>query len=77
MASRQPNQLGLEMGLQANQVHFTYDALGRITREQTGDDIVEFAYDELNNLSRLTLPQGDTVLDMRLPSITLLRVHRT
>ncbi|MFG0225238.1 type IV secretion protein Rhs, partial [Providencia stuartii] len=25
MASRQPNQLGLEMGLQANQVHFTYD----------------------------------------------------
>ncbi|MEX9905122.1 type IV secretion protein Rhs, partial [Providencia stuartii] len=61
VASRQPNQLGLEMGLQANQVHFTYDALGRITREQTGDDIVEFAYDELNNLSCLTLPQGDSL----------------
>ncbi|HIE5274928.1 TPA: RHS repeat domain-containing protein [Proteus mirabilis] len=42
-------------------VHFTYDALGRITREQTGDDIVEFNYDELNNLSRLTLPQGDSL----------------
>ncbi len=61
VASKQPNQLGLEMGLQANQVHFTYDALGRITREQTGDDIVEFNYDELNNLSRLTLPQGDSL----------------
>ena len=42
-------------------VHFTYDALGRITREQTGDDIVEFNYDELNNLIRLTLPQGDSL----------------
>ncbi len=43
VASKQPNQRGLEMGLQANQVHFTYDApSGRIIREQTGDDIVEF-----------------------------------
>lgn len=61
VASKQPNQRGLEMGLQANQSPFYLRCTYRITREQTGDDIVEFNYDELNNLSRLTLPQGDSL----------------
>ncbi|WP_323870516.1 RHS repeat-associated core domain-containing protein [Xenorhabdus szentirmaii] len=60
-ASREPNATGKQLGLLPNTVSFAYDALGRVLREQSGEDILQFSYDEMDNLTELTLPQGDTL----------------
>ncbi|WP_244161556.1 RHS repeat-associated core domain-containing protein [Photorhabdus luminescens] len=60
-ASREPNDNGKLLGIEPNTVRFDYDALGRVIREQNGDDVLQFSYDELDNLTALTLPQGGTL----------------
>ncbi|MDB6369630.1 PAAR domain-containing protein [Photorhabdus bodei] len=60
-AERQPNEVGKKLDILPNTVCFEYDALGRITREQNGENILQFGYDELDNLTELTLPQGETL----------------
>ncbi|MDX7989489.1 RHS repeat protein, partial [Xenorhabdus sp. 12] len=56
-ASREPNATGKQLGLLSNTVSFAYDALGRVIQEQSGEDILQFSYDEMDNLAELTLPQ--------------------
>ncbi|WP_262979755.1 DUF6531 domain-containing protein, partial [Photorhabdus temperata] len=60
-ARREPNDNGKQLGIVPNTVRFGYDALGRVIREQNGDDCLQFSYDELDNLTALTLPQGGTL----------------
>ncbi len=60
-ARREPNDNGKQLGIESNTVRFGYDALGRIIREQNGDDCLQFSYDERDNLTALTLPQGGTL----------------
>ncbi|WP_426576275.1 RHS repeat-associated core domain-containing protein [Xenorhabdus stockiae] len=60
-ATRIPNAAGNQLGLQPNMVGFEYDALGRVIREQNGEDVTRFCYDDMDNLTELTLPQGDTL----------------
>jgi RHS repeat-associated protein len=60
-AHREPNATGKQLGLLPNTVSFSHDALGRIIREQNGDDVLQFSHDEMDNLTELTLPQGDSL----------------
>ncbi|CDH05423.1 Similar to Rhs-family protein [Xenorhabdus bovienii str. oregonense] len=60
-ANRMPNAAGKQLGLFPNTVSFEYDALGRVIREQNGEDILKFSHDEMDNLTELILPQGDTL----------------
>ncbi|MGV7963483.1 RHS repeat-associated core domain-containing protein [Photorhabdus tasmaniensis] len=60
-ARREPNDNGKPLGIVPSTVRFDYDALGRVIREQNGDDSLQFSYDELDNLTALTLPQGGTL----------------
>ncbi|KOY60826.1 type IV secretion protein Rhs, partial [Photorhabdus heterorhabditis] len=60
-ARREPNDNGKQLGIESNTVRFDYDALGRVTREQNGDDSLQFDYDELDNLTALTLPHSGTL----------------
>ncbi|PHM53887.1 RHS repeat-associated core domain-containing protein [Xenorhabdus sp. KK7.4] len=60
-AAHIPNTAGKQLGLLPNTINFEYDALGRIIREHSGNEVLQFNYDEMDNLTELTLPQGDTL----------------
>ncbi|MCG3471759.1 PAAR domain-containing protein [Xenorhabdus bovienii] len=60
-ASRDPNTAGKQLGLLPNTISFEYDELGRVIREQNDKNVLQFNHDEMDNLTELTLPQGDTL----------------
>lgn len=48
--------------LTAGDVSRTYDDLGRVISKTTGDDTIEYRYDERGHLVEMTYPDGDSVL---------------
>ena len=53
---RMPTPKGKELGITEETLTFTYDANGQLTQEATPVSMLEYGYDELGNLTTLTLP---------------------
>ncbi|TDF83724.1 RHS repeat-associated core domain-containing protein, partial [Pseudomonas sp. H9] len=58
---RQPTTLGKRLGVSEETLEYTYDRLGRLTKEITPDGTLDYEYDPLSNLTTLTLPDGRKV----------------
>jgi len=53
---RQPTGIGKQLGITEEKLEYTYDLLGRLTKEITPDGTLGYEYDPLSNLTTLTLP---------------------
>ncbi|QOJ91679.1 MULTISPECIES: RHS repeat-associated core domain-containing protein [Pseudomonas] len=58
---RQPTGIGKQLGITEEKLEYTYDMLGRLTKEITPDGTLGYEYDPLSNLTTLTLPDGRKV----------------
>ncbi|POA79273.1 sugar-binding protein, partial [Pseudomonas sp. FW305-E2] len=58
---RQPTGIGKQLGITEEKLEYTYDLLGRLTKEITPDGTLGYEYDPLSNLTTLTLPDGRKV----------------
>jgi RHS repeat-associated protein len=61
--TRTPTDAGQALGIAADMVRFDYDAAGQLIAEHGTGGSLAYELDELGNLTRLTLPQGQ-VLDL-------------
>ncbi|WP_165678467.1 RHS repeat-associated core domain-containing protein [Metapseudomonas otitidis] len=55
---RTPSESGQALGIEAEQLDFTYDAAGRLSEERSSQGALGYEYDALGNLSVLRLPDG-------------------
>ncbi|UBM24390.1 RHS domain-containing protein [Pseudomonas sp. p1(2021b)] len=58
---RQPTGIGKQLGITEEKLEYTYDLLGRLTKEITPAGTLGYEYDPLSNLTTLTLPDGRKV----------------
>ncbi|HGY9626243.1 TPA: RHS repeat-associated core domain-containing protein, partial [Pseudomonas putida] len=58
---RQPTGIGKQLGITEEKLEYTYDLLGRLTKEITPNGTLGYEYDPLSNLTTLTLPDGRKV----------------
>ncbi len=58
---RQPTGIGKQLGITEEKLEYTYDLLGRLTKEVTPDGTLGYEYDPLGNLTTLSLPDGRKV----------------
>ncbi|TCP79939.1 RHS repeat-associated protein [Pseudomonas putida] len=58
---RQPTGIGKQLGVTEEKLEYTYDLLGRLTKEITPAGTLGYEYDPLSNLTTLTLPDGRKV----------------
>ncbi|SUD78349.1 YD repeat-containing protein [Pseudomonas putida] len=58
---RQPTGIGKQLGITEEKLEYTYDLLGRLTKEISPDGTLGYEYDPLSNLTTLTLPDGRKV----------------
>lgn len=58
---RQPTGIGKQLGITEEKLEYTYDLLGRLTKEITPDGTLSYEYDPLSDLTTLTLPDGRKV----------------
>ncbi|MGO1210062.1 MAG: RHS repeat domain-containing protein, partial [Pseudomonas putida] len=56
--ARQPTGIGKQLGMTEEKLEYTYDLLGRLTKEITPAGTLGYEYDPLSNLTTLTLPDG-------------------
>ena len=56
--ARQPTGIGKQLGVTEEKLEYTYDLLGRLTKEITPAGTLGYEYDPLSNLTTLTLPDG-------------------
>ncbi len=61
---RQPSGIGKQLAITEEKLEYTYDLLGRLTKEITPDGTLGYEYDPLSNLTTLTLPDGQVISDM-------------
>jgi len=59
--ARQPTGIGKQLGVTEEKLEYTYDLLGRLTKEITPAGTLGYEYDPLSNLTTLTLPDGRKV----------------
>ncbi|WP_345830843.1 RHS repeat-associated core domain-containing protein [Erwinia sp. HDF1-3R] len=59
--TRTPTAEGLALGIEADDVQFTFDAAGKLLTEQGVNGELHSAYDVLGNLTALTLPGGQQI----------------
>jgi RHS repeat-associated protein len=55
---RQPTGIGKQLGITEEKLEYTYDLLGRLTKEITPAGTLGYEYDPLSNLTTQTLPDG-------------------
>ncbi|TDV58619.1 RHS repeat domain-containing protein, partial [Pseudomonas sp. LP_7_YM] len=55
---RLPSSIGKKLGVEEETLDFSYDPLGRLTKETTPQGALAYEYDPLSNLTTLTLPTG-------------------
>ncbi|HDS0942830.1 TPA: RHS domain-containing protein, partial [Pseudomonas putida] len=58
---RQPTGIGKQLGITEEKLEYTYDLLGRLTKEISPAGTLGYEYDPLSNLTTLTLPDGRKV----------------
>ncbi|MFG0499868.1 RHS repeat-associated core domain-containing protein, partial [Pseudomonas sp. YQ_13] len=58
---REPSGIGKQLGITEEKLEYTYDLLGRLTKEITPDGTLSYEYDPLSNLTTLILPDGRKV----------------
>ena len=58
---RQPSGIGKQLGITEEKLEYTYDLLGRLSKEISPDGTLGYEYDPLSNLTTLTLPDGRKV----------------
>ncbi|WP_284365182.1 RHS repeat-associated core domain-containing protein, partial [Pseudomonas putida] len=58
---RQPTGIGKQLGITEEKLEYTYDLLGRLTKEITPAGTLGYEHDPLSNLTTLTLPDGRKV----------------
>ncbi|UVL81286.1 RHS domain-containing protein [Pseudomonas putida] len=58
---RYPSGIGKQLGVTEEKLEYTYDLLGRLTKEITPAGTLGYEYDPLSNLTTLTLPDGREV----------------
>ncbi|NHZ66978.1 DUF6531 domain-containing protein [Massilia genomosp. 1] len=56
-----PTEIGTELGIKASKVRFEYDKGGRLVTELGSEGAVSYAFDELNNLTTLGLPNNQRI----------------
>lgn len=56
-----PTEAGTALGLVASAIRFEYDKAGRLLAEHGREGMVGYVYDELANLTTLTLPHGQRI----------------
>lgn len=54
--TRQPTAAGAALGIDRDQLHFVYDAAGRLVSEDAANGKLGYQWDALGNLTSLTLP---------------------
>ncbi len=59
--TRTPTAAGMALGIEADDVQFTFDAAGKLLSEQGVNGELHSAYDVLGNLTALTLPGGQQI----------------
>ncbi|MDJ0042740.1 RHS repeat-associated core domain-containing protein [Pantoea allii] len=59
--TRTPTADGMALGIEEDEIQFTFDAAGKLLGEQGSNGELHYDYDALDNLTALTLPGGQQI----------------